>query len=201
MFANLVEVLAEAEADSDVDPDDPEAGMDAFGEAMALMFDPEVLAAAATLEEYLVDECGLDPDQAEEMFGTGGLDGANGEAEVSIPEGDDQFPDGGSGGDDFGAGDAEDPSDISLDDMDDVQEANSGSSWAQKNYSTTISNDQYIVIATTVGTDGFSEDEALEACDAIRAAFEDRQPDLEVEVRSGETVMATGVAGEPCHAA
>jgi hypothetical protein len=55
-----IETLGDiAEQMSDLDEDDPEA----FGQVMALMFDPEVISAGETLDTYMVDVCGMDPDE------------------------------------------------------------------------------------------------------------------------------------------
>lgn len=196
VFAELVDRMAGMDDMDDMDDLDDEAGMEAFGEIMMLMFDPEVIEAAATLEDYLVEECGLDPAEAEGLFGTDGLDGGGtSEPDVSIPEGDEQFPDTGGAG----TGSGGDATDISLDDMDALEEANASASWTQKSVSTGIANDQYITLSSLgSGEDTFTADEALEACEAVRLAFQDRQPELQVEVLNGETVVATGSAGVAC---
>ncbi|MGI9576739.1 MAG: hypothetical protein ACR2OH_00900, partial [Microthrixaceae bacterium] len=161
VFADLVDTMAE------LDPEEESAGMDAFGEMMELMFSPELIEASLTLENYLVEECGMDPTQAEQIFGSGDIGGSG--PDVSIPEGDDQFPDTGEGA----PGSDDDPDGISLDDMEALEEANSSASWTQKPTSTGIANDQFITLsAAESGERAFTRTEALEACEAIRTEFE-----------------------------
>jgi hypothetical protein len=62
-----------------------------------------------------------------------------------------------------------------------------------------IADDQYMTLSTLgSGEDTFTADEALEACEAVRLGLQNRQPELQVEVLRGETVVATGSAGVAC---
>ena len=183
VFADLFEQMGELASDG-------EGGLDAFGEILAQMGDPEVIAASETLTEYLVEQCGVDPTGAEQQFGVDPFAGS---------------------GDPFAGGtetpeqttSPEDPSDISLEDLDAIKDANAGSAWVDKIFSTGIGNNRSVQLGAPGPDDGLGGDplttaEAIEACEAVRTALEDRQPDLTVEVSNGDSTVASGAAGVPC---
>jgi len=189
VFAVMLDQFAEAGSSGD--------DLDALSEMMELVFSPEVLTAAQTLSDYMIEECGMDPAEAAEQFGVGGM---SGEPDVSIPEGDDQFPDV-----DDGVQEPTDPSDISLDDMDAIKDAHEGEVWGEKIFSTSISNDKAISLGAAATEEEFGDgpltvEEAVQACEAVRTALEGRQPQLTIEILNGEAVVAQGGAGVPCTA-
>jgi hypothetical protein len=184
VFADLFEQMASLE-------DEGDGGLDAFGEILGQMMDPEVIAASETLTDYMVQECGADP-----------LDDGQGFGLDPFAEGE-----GSSDGFDDSGADPEqgDPSDISLDDLDAIKEAHDGASWVDKLFSTSIGNNRSVQLGAPdddddFGAESLSTTEAVEACEAVRIALEDRQPDLTVEVTNGETTVASGAAGVPCTA-
>jgi hypothetical protein len=141
----------------------------------------------------MAEHCGID------MSSTGGfgLDDALGSDPGGAPGGDDPSGTTLPGGDPSEGG-----PDIGLEDLDAIEEAHLGEVWVDKVYSTSIVNDQEIQLIASDGEDGFgeplTEEEAIDACDAVRTALEGRQPALSVEVLNGATVVVRGAAGVPC---
>ncbi len=178
VYAGLIdELMALDDAENS---EDPEAGMDAV---MGLLFDPRVLAAGMAIESFLADECGIEASTAgglgstEDLFGDGDSESGSGEA--------------GSGG-----------ADISLEDLEAIEEAAAGAPWTAKVSSTAILNDSEVQLIAPANGEGSSApltpEEAVAACEAVRTALEARQPALTVEVLNAETVVARGAAGVPC---
>ncbi len=167
---------------------------EALEEMFSAVMSPELMTAALNLEAFMAEHCGID------MSSNGGLglDDALGSDPGGDPSGDD--PGGGTtvpGGDPSAGG-----TDIGLEDLDAIEEAHTGEAWVDKVYSTSIVNDQDIQLIGSDGSDGFgeplTEQEAIDACEAVRTALEVRQPALSVEVLNGATVVARGAAGVPC---
>lgn len=183
-FADLMDEIAALETDGDAE------GMDQFGEVMALMFDPEVIQAGAELSDYLVTECGFDPEEVDQQFGSGGattdLDGVDGGVS-SDPEG------------------IRSSGEISLEDLEAVEEANSGESWSPKIVSSLVSGTSVQWMGRGEGdemldAEPLTTEEAVAACEALRAAFAGEHPDLEVAVGNGDTALVEGSAATPCAA-
>jgi hypothetical protein len=142
---------------AEMDEDDP----DAFGEIMALMFDPEVIAAGETLEEFGVEECGLEPEDDDET--DFGFD----DSDVNVDEDDE---------------DARDPA--SIDAMQDyVDDAYSQESWADK-----LSSWVRIGSDISVGpiAEELSEDEAFAACDALLEYLTSIDSDAQLTISDSE---------------
>ncbi len=198
-FADVMDDLAALEAEGDDggtgDGGTDEGGMEAFGEIMALMFDPEFIEAGTNLSEYLVEQCGFDPETVDQQFGTAG-----GFGDGTDPEGEP-----GAGfetefGDDFGS-----EGEISLDDVDAVEQAHSEESWSSKVVSTLVSASSVEIMGRGpddeyIDSEPMSEAEALQACEALRDAFAGEHPDLEVRVGNGETTLVEGTATDSCAA-
>lgn len=208
--AEALELIAEiSERIADLEEMDEEDAFEAFGEMMELMFDPRIIEVGEVLVEFVIEECGLDASEAEELFGAGpsfGGDDPFGGDEPLGPEipgefGDRTDPSGGESAGEAGSGD---DGRLGLDDIEAVEDAHAGEPWVDKVISTVLSNDRLVSLAAPAPDDGFGEpltaEEAVAACEAVRVALEDRQPELEVEVRNGQVLVASGAAGVPCTA-
>jgi hypothetical protein len=190
-FADLMDEMAELDGSDEGDMED-------FGRVMALMFDPEIIEAAKTLEKYAVSECGFDPEEASERFGnsTGDSPGSEDSGEFEFEPSD---PDDGGSTDDIRTS-----GEISLEDLDDVKSSHSGEAWSEKIVSSGISGDRSIELYGVGPDDQYIErepltvDESVAACEAMRDAFSSEQPELEVRVGNGDTVLAQGSASEAC---
>lgn len=168
-----LEVLARvARKLRDLDETDPQSA----GKVLALVMAPEVMEASSALERYAQDECGLD---------LGGSD----------PQGpDDTSLDGASTTTAPADGSS---TDLDLEDVDAVKEANSGASWPDKLTGTAISMDTYVQVSADEGA-GLTPEEALAACNAVREALVVKNPAVTVEVLSGRRTLAEAGAGQPC---
>ncbi|MFN7148134.1 MAG: hypothetical protein ACK4V6_01505 [Microthrixaceae bacterium] len=166
VFLGTIERLAEIPAD--------DTGA-ALGELFEVMLDPEFMAAQDQIEQYSSDECGIDFDD----LGTGGDLGELGEL----------------GDDEFGSGDVgeDDPTDISLEDIDAVEQANEGTGWEDKLSSTVISMGADVQLGS--GPDAFTVDEALAMCEAMYAALSTKNPDVTIAVANGETTIVDTSSG------
>lgn len=190
-FADLMDELAELEGSDEGD-------MESFGRVMALMFDPEIIEAGQVMEKYAVSECGFDPEEASERFGSSTEDssgpGDSGEFDFDPAE-----PDDGASTDDIRTS-----GEISLEDLDDVKSSHSAESWSEKIVSSGISGDNSIELYGKGPDDEYIErkpltvGESVAACEAMREAFSAEQPELEVRVGNGDTVLVEGSASEVC---
>lgn len=190
-FADLLDQMAELDQAGEGDTE-------SFGEAMALMFDPEIIEAGKVLEEYAVSECGFDPGDASARFGSSTEDSGGPEGPGGL-ELDPTTPDAGGATDDVRSA-----GEISLEDLDEVKADHSDESWSAKIVSSTISGDSSIELYGKGPKDELIElepltaHEAVDACEALRDAFSEKQPELEVQVGNAGTVLAEGTASEAC---
>lgn len=177
VYAGVSDRVAELE-EGDAD------GVEALGEALALFLDPRVLEAGAVLVEFAIEECALDPVEAEGLFGGDETFGGPGPEEPDAPD------EGALGGR------------ITLEDLDAVKEASAGEPWVDKIISTAIADGRQVTLSAAAAGEAAGEPlspaEALAACDAVREALEDRQWELAVAVQNGEATVASGAAGVPC---
>jgi hypothetical protein len=190
-FADLMDDLAELEGSEEGD-------IESFGQVMALMFDPEIIEAGKVMEKYVVSECGFDPEEASERFGSSTEDSPgpedSGEFDFDPAE-----PDDGGSTDDIRTS-----GEISLEDLDDVKSSHSAETWSAKIVSSGISGDKSIELYGSGPDDEYIErepltvDESVAACEAMREAFGADQPELEVRVGNGDTVLVEGSASEAC---
>lgn len=149
---------------------------EALGELFEVMLDPEFMAAQERIDDYSGDECGIDLDD----LGTGSdLDEFGGE---------------GTSDDELGSGDmGDDPSEISLEDIDAIEEANDGTGWEEKLSSTVISMGADVQLGS--GPDAFTVDEALEMCSAMLDGLSAKNPDVTISVSNGETTIVDTSGG------
>lgn len=160
---------------------DPE---EAMGDAFAMVFDPEVIAAGLAIEEFLVEQCGMDPSSTSGL----GMDDPMG-----MPE--EGFDDGGT------TGGEDDPADISLEDLEAVEESNASASWVDKVVARSVLNEISVQLIASGGGEGgepFTAEEGMAACEAVRAALGPSHPGLEIEVLNGDAMVASGTAESAC---
>lgn len=148
-----------------LDEDDPSA----LTAILELMTDPEFEAAADAIEEYTGEECGIDL-------------GASTGADSSMDDLDDETA---SGGMDEGL--------IELDDVAQVKEENSSSTWADKLTTTVINFGREVDVSSDAGA--LSVDEALEACNALVSSLGMVDSDVTVTVSAGDVELARTEAG------
>lgn len=208
-FAGLIDELAALEdpvdTSTDAAPDDSDnsddASMEDFGRIMELIFDPEVIEAGKVIEDYAVDECGFDPEEAEERFGVGDTPDMTDTTDMddgfgaTDPPGDPEAAD---------SDEIRNSGDISLQDLDDVAAAHPEESWSAKIVSSGISGERSIQLFGRGPEDEYIErepltvEESLAACEAMREAFFEDRPELEVSVGNGDEVLVTGSASQAC---
>jgi len=170
VLADLVEELAALPSDD----------LDSMGVAMEMAFRPEVIAAGLALEEYALEECGI---ELESSSSSG--DGLDPDFDFDS-EFDSEF------GDDSGFGDGDDD-ELSLDDISDAKDAAGDASWVDKAGGTGIYNDQFVEL---IADSDMSSAEALEACQWVYDHAAQLVPDVEVEVTvDGTTVVSSGSSG------
>jgi hypothetical protein len=135
------------------------------------------MEASSALERYALDECGLELGDGDDT------------TEPTAP-GDDTLP-------------FDEPDDgvdddlLDLEDIDAVKDANEGASWVDKLTTTIISMDVDVQLAADEGA-GLTVDEAQAACEAVRSALVALQPQVTVEIRSGDRALAGSEAGGAC---
>jgi hypothetical protein len=166
VFVATIERLASIPAD--------DSG-EALGELFEVMLDPEFMEAQERIDEYSSDECGVDLDD----LGTG--------SDLDDLGGGDLDDEG------FGSDDMEDPNEISLEDIDAIEEANDGTGWEEKLSSTVISMGADVQLGS--GPDAFTEDEALEMCTVMLETLSAKNPDVTVSVSNGETTIVDSSGG------
>jgi hypothetical protein len=96
--------------------------------------------------------------------------------------------------DDGDAGDGE----VSLEEVEAVEDANEDESWADKVSSTVIDGGADVRLGS--GPDAFTEDEAVQLCTAMLDALSSDHPDVEITVTNGDETVATSDGGT-CSAA
>lgn len=153
-----------------LDEDDPSA----LTAILELMTDPEFEAAADAIEEYTGEECGIDL-------------GASTGADSSMDELDDETASGGAGSGSMDEGL------IELDDVAQVREENSSSTWADKLTTTVINFGREVDVSSDAGA--LSVDEALEACNALVSSLGMVDSDVTVTVSAGDVELARTEAG------
>lgn len=168
---------------------------EALGELFEVMLDPEFMAAQERIEQYSSDQCGIDFDD----LGTAGdpddLGGLGSDDPTSDGPGpDDSSPDD-PGSDEFGSGafGGGDPTDISLEDIDAVEEANEGTGWEDKLSSTVISMGADVQLGS--GPEAFTVAEALAMCEAMFTALSAKNPAVTIAVANGETTIVDTSTG------
>lgn len=183
-----IETLGDiAEQMSDLDEDDPEA----FGQVMALMFDPEVISAGETLDTYMVDVCGMDPDDT-----GGGITG------------DDASDDGGSGddtdADDTDADDSASDTSVSTFDALDSSELNDGFEGVldgldvdSQGRSVGVSGGAEVTVVFDAA--GVADADPVEVCEGVAALVDDALAEVDDPDPVTVTVEADGelVASRP----
>lgn len=166
----LLDAFAELE---DLDEDDPES----FGAAFEIFLDPSVAAAGANLEEFAVDECGLDPDDLD-----GGSDFGDDFDDLDF-------------GDDFDDFDPDevDPTELSIDGIKAHFAANhEGEAFVDAVFGYGIFGDSQIEL----NGDFDGDDDALAACEAVADYAIPINPDVVIEVTDGdEELLASNESG------
>lgn len=162
-----------------LDPDDP----DFVTQSLEIVMDPAVQDAAEAIDGFTMDECGVDLD-GEDPLDDGSFDDDMFDDTTTTV-----FPD-----------DSGSSGDIDLEDIDDIKDANSGSTWTQKLNSTTILNDTDVTLAAD-SADPVTVGEAMEACEAVRVALVPINAGVTVTISNGETPVVASPAGGTCAAA
>lgn len=175
VLAGVVDELA------GLDESDPEY----ITRSLELVFDPAVSAAAGRIDEFTIQECGIDLDDG------GADDGSTDPFDDFDTSGD--LP---SDVDDDAGGES---GDVDLEDIDDIKEANGAASWSSKLRTTTITNDTYVTLAADAA-EPVTPEEALAACEAVRVGLVAINPQVTVEIRNGEVAVAASPAGGTCAA-
>lgn len=185
-----------------------EGDMEDFGRVMELMLDPEVIEAGAVLEQYAVAECGFDPEEASERFGSGSDD--SGDSGFDAVPGEDPLAPGeldAGGQGDMPGDDIRSNGEISLDDLEALRESHADESWSAKIVSSSTSS---ISQGASIGMYGKGPDdeyierepltteESVAACEAVVEAFAAENPGLEVRVGNGDTDLVVGGASADC---
>lgn len=172
-FEVLADVVGELAGLDESDPD-------YLARSLEIVFDPSVQEAAGRIDEFTIDECGIDlDDSSDDPFAEDPSDGSDSDA------GADEMPA------DEGVGD------IDLEHIDGIKEANSAASWSSKLRTTTITNDTYVTLAADP-TDPVTAEEAMAACEAIRTGVVSINPQVTVEIRNGEVAVAASPDGGTC---
>lgn len=163
-----------------------EADADYFADTLEIVMDPAVQDAADSIDQYASDTCGVDLDEEDQLPDDPIVDDTI--ADSSMPE--DSTPDvtiSGAGGD------------IDLEHVDAILEKHKPVRWAEDLNFTTITMDTDVVVATGTAT-GLSVDDAMAACEALRSELVLINPEVTVEVRDGDTALASSSAGGKCAA-
>lgn len=174
----VFEQVAELEAaETDGEPDE-----DAFGEVFELIFDPDFVAASERLEQFGVDECGLEPSE-------GGIDTPDDEPSEVNGESTGETPD--TAGliteaadvpeplfDPFFDDDVVDPNEISINGLQYHLDVNHPDApWRTRLMSFSM--------GAGVGVGGTElDDVAAEVCDAVAAYVVQFEPDWEITIES-----------------
>ena len=176
------------------DEDDP----DAFGEVMALMFDPEVISAGETLDTYLTETCGFED-----------VDSGMGASDPFGEEG------GGDDGSDAGAddgADAEQADGVSTFDALDSSVLNDGFARVLEDLdvesdgrSVSVSGGSEVTVVFDAG--GVADADPIDVCEGVSALVDDALSDVDdpdpvtVEVAADGDVVASRADGGDCTAA
>lgn len=172
-FATLADVVEKMQSI------DPEAD-DYFEKMFEIAMDPDVQEAADRIDDYAVEECGVELDDSD--------------TDADHASGDTTPVDTAPTGTTPGA-----KGDINLEYVDAILEKHKPAAWAEALNFTTIMMDTDVMVATgsESGT-GMSVADAMEACEALRSGLVSINPDVTVEVRDGETPLAKSPAGGGC---
>lgn len=158
---------------SALDEDDPES----FEQIMTIAFDPEVMAASDAIATYTQDECGIDLEGSDDS--TDSTDTTD-----TFGDGSDEFEDG------------SDPTELHIEDVDVIKES-SGGTWAAKLSGTAISMGVNVQVSA-MDEELLTADEALAACQALMTGLGAKNPEVTVDVYSGETLIVAAPAGGTC---
>jgi hypothetical protein len=189
-FTTFADALKEAdETLAPVDSEDQDAQMAAAFTIMGIFATDDVAAASTAIEDYATDECGIDP----ALVSGSVLDSSMSDTDSGTSDGTDSSSSG----------------EVSTDDISALADQ-TGDSWAQVTYSTMVSGGTDVVLdSADVGSGSvtingveqtmpppvsFTQQEALDACDAIVGEFASQVPSLTVTVQHGDSVLATGDA-------
>ncbi len=147
--------------------------MESANAALEIILDPDVQAAAEAIDEYTKDVCGID------------LDEDPAESPVDDPDApvvDPGTPNG----------------DIDLKHIDEIKDSSTGT-WVAKLSSTSIVNDTAVTLIAE-DYDPVTVDEALEACEVVRSALVEINPQVTIEIENGDTPIVASPAGGSCAA-
>lgn len=149
-----------------LDEDDPSS----FSKVFEIMLDPALLDALGAIDAVTLELCGftLDPES----------DGS------SVPD-DDVFDDDGLDDELFG----DEETSISLEDVEAIEEQNESTSWAGKLTGTFIVGGSDLQLSADV--DPFTDDEALELCEAMLEGLSPKNRDVSISVLNGEDELAS----------
>lgn len=149
----------------------PEDDPNALASLLELFMDPDFLEAQSRIGDYVQEECGLDID------GLGGSTSDDAEGDTA---------EAGTSGE------------VTLEEIDAVEDANDDQSWEDKLSSTVINGQADVQLGS--GPEPFTEAEALQLCNAMVDALSADHPELQVSVTNGEdTIVRTD--GGTCTAA
>jgi hypothetical protein len=155
---------------SSVDQSDPAS----VEKILTVVMDPGVTAASGRITAYAKEQCGIDLQ----------ADRSNSDRSSS-----------GSGSSASGTGGA--AGNLDLEDVDAVKDANAAAPWPDKLSSTSIVNDTDVELAAEDSA-GLTAEEALAACNAVRAALVPKNPGVTLTVKSGSTALVRAPAGMAC---
>jgi len=179
-LAGVVEQIGGLEQNDDAD----------VAKTLEIVLDPAVQDAAERIDAYASANCGVELDDGDGSSPTPD-DSLFGDTSPDDTSPDDTTPDdtipGASG-------------DIDLEHVDSILEEHKPAAWAEALNFTTVMNDTAVTLATGTPT-GMSVTDALEACEAVRSALVSRNPDVTVEIRDGDKLLASSSTGEKCAAA
>ena len=153
---------------SGLDESDPKA----MEQILTAVLDPDVSAASDRITAYAKSECGVDL-----------------MADAAAPDSTATTAD--------GPGTSGTAGNLDLKDVDAVKEANASATWPDKLSSTSIVNDTDVELAAEDAA-LLTQDEALAACTAVRAALVQKNPEVTLTVKSGSTVLVRAPAGSGC---
>lgn len=140
----------------------PEDDPNALASLLELFMDPDFLEAQSRIGDYVQEECGLDID---------GLSASTSD-------------------DDADAAEAGTSGEVTLEEIDAVEDANDDQSWEDKLSSTVINGQADVQLGS--GPQPFTEAEALQLCNAMVDALSEDHPELEVSVTNGDdTIVRT----------
>lgn len=172
-FDTLGGVVGDLAALDEDNPDD-------FAKAFEIIMDPQIQAAVTQIDSLTIEMCGVD------LSGGGSLGDEFGSDDLPSTTVDDS-----SG--------TKSSTDLDLEHIDQVKEANSGAAWVKLLSSSMIMNDTDVTLAAS-STDPIQLADALEACVAVRQSLVQRNPDVTVTISNDETPIVKAPANGECTA-